>query len=50
MLNSPLLASCDLRSMNEATKTILTNSEVIAIDQDRLGNRQRLSAPKENVV
>ncbi len=42
MLNSPLLASCDLRSMNEATKNILTNPEVIAINQDKLGEQATL--------
>lgn len=37
MLAAPLLAGNDLRSMSAATKAILTNREVIAIDQDRLG-------------
>ena len=37
MLTSPLIAGNDLRSMTEATRTILTNKEVIAIDQDALG-------------
>lgn len=46
MLNSPLLASCDLRSMNEATKNILTNPEVIAINQDKLGEQAKLVSTK----
>jgi alpha-galactosidase len=37
MLAAPLLAGNDLRSMSAATKAILTNQEVIAIDQDPLG-------------
>src|SRR5215471_1023774 len=34
LLAAPLLAGNDLRSMSEETKSVLTNSEVIAIDQD----------------
>ena len=37
MLAAPLLAGHDVRSMSEATKQILNNQEVIAIDQDKLG-------------
>jgi len=37
MLAAPLLAGNDLRSMSAATKEILTNREVIAVDQDSLG-------------
>jgi len=37
MLSAPLLAGNDLRSMSAATRSILTNREVIAIDQDPLG-------------
>ena len=37
MMASPLAMSHDLRQTNEATCDILLNSEVIAIDQDRLG-------------
>jgi Alpha-galactosidase len=38
MLAAPLLAGNDLRSMSAATKAILTNRDVIAIDQDSLGS------------
>ena len=34
LLNSPLMIGCDIRDMNEATKNILMNKEVIAINQD----------------
>jgi alpha-galactosidase len=37
MLNSPLTASNDIRSMNAETKRILLNKEMIAINQDALG-------------
>lgn len=37
MLAAPLIAGNDLSSMKEETKQILTNKEVIAIDQDPLG-------------
>ncbi len=37
MLAAPLLAGNDLRSMSKETIEILTNREVIAIDQDKLG-------------
>jgi alpha-galactosidase len=37
MLSAPLAAGNDLRRMSEQTKSILTNTEVIAIDQDELG-------------
>src|SRR5262249_13942825 len=38
MLAAPLLAGNDIRSMSAATKAILTNRDVIAIDQDPLGS------------
>lgn len=34
MMNSPLLAGNDLRTMSKQTKEILTNKEVIALNQD----------------
>ena len=37
MLAAPLIAGNDLRSMSKETKEILTNKEVIAINQDSLG-------------
>jgi alpha-galactosidase len=37
MLAAPLIAGNDLRDMSEATVLILTNEEVIAVDQDPLG-------------
>ncbi|MEO7048224.1 MAG: glycoside hydrolase family 27 protein, partial [Ferruginibacter sp.] len=37
MLSAPLVAGNDLRKMSEQTKSILTNKDVIAINQDALG-------------
>lgn len=37
MLAAPLMAGNDLRKMSEETRNILTNKEVIALDQDPLG-------------
>jgi alpha-galactosidase len=34
MLRAPLIAGNDLRTMTDETKSILTNPEIIAIDQD----------------
>lgn len=34
MLGSPLMIGCDVRAMDDATKNILLNKEVIAINQD----------------
>jgi alpha-galactosidase len=39
MLAAPLIAGNDLSNMDAATKNILTNAEVIAIDQDPLGKQ-----------
>jgi alpha-galactosidase len=45
MLAAPLMAGNDLRSMSPETIAILTNPELIAINQDALGKQaQRLSA------
>ncbi len=39
MMAAPLMITCDVRNMNEATKNILTNKDIIAIDQDTLGRQ-----------
>jgi len=38
MLAAPLVAGNDIRNMNSHTLEILSDSEVIAVDQDKLGN------------
>lgn len=39
MLAAPLIVNLDVRKMNEATKEILLNKDMIAIDQDSLGKQ-----------
>ena len=39
MMNSPLMIGCDIRNMDEDTKRILLNKDVIAINQDIAGNQ-----------
>jgi alpha-galactosidase len=39
LVASPLLAGNDIRNMTPATKSILMNKEVIAVDQDSLGKQ-----------
>jgi alpha-galactosidase len=37
MLAAPLIAGNDIRNMDEETKSVLTNKDVIAVNQDSLG-------------
>jgi alpha-galactosidase len=37
MLAAPLMAGNDLRKMSEQTRSVLTNKDIIAVDQDPLG-------------
>ena len=41
MVGSPLLIGCDLMGMDDFTKSLLVNDEVIAVSQDRLGRTAR---------
>ncbi len=45
ILAAPLLAGNDLSKMDETTRSILLNKDVIAVDQDRLGIQGRRLAP-----
>jgi alpha-galactosidase len=50
MLAAPLIAGNDLRSMSATTKATLTNTEVIAVDQDSLGKQgQLVASPATNL-
>ena len=42
LMAAPLMAGNDLRSMSQETRDILTNAEVIAVDQDSLGSQGML--------
>ncbi len=39
LLASPLLVCCDVRKLDEDTKRILTNKEILKINQDKLGKQ-----------
>lgn len=41
MMAAPLMAGNDIANMDEATRSILLNREVIAVDQDKLGQQGR---------
>lgn len=41
IMNGPLIATNDIRNMNETTKRILLNEEIIAINQDALGKQAK---------
>ena len=47
ILAAPLLAGNDIRTMSAATQAILTNPEVIAVDQDALGVQGSVVATPE---
>jgi len=50
MMAAPLIAGNDVAAMSDATRAILLNREVIAVDQDRLGvqgHRVMRSGPQE---
>jgi alpha-galactosidase len=47
MLAAPLLAGNDLSKMDETTKSILMNKEVIAVDQDKLGTQGHRVGPPQ---
>lgn len=49
MLNAPLLSSCDLRNMNDATKHILLNNELIELNQDIAGKQASLISKKKGI-
>jgi alpha-galactosidase len=52
IMAAPLMAGHDVRTMSPTTKEILTNAEVIAVDQDSLGRQGLLvseSAPELQV-
>jgi hypothetical protein len=48
MLSAPLLIGCDLSKLDAFTLNLLTNDEVIAIDQDPLGKQGRLITTKDS--
>jgi hypothetical protein len=49
LLSAPLLIGCDLSRLDTFTLNLLTNDEVLAIDQDVLGKQARLVLDKDSV-
>lgn len=49
MMAAPLITGNDLRQMSPQTKEILTNKEVLAIDQDKLGVQGYRYAAKDSL-
>jgi alpha-galactosidase len=49
MLAAPLLAGNDIRTMSDQTRAILTNRDVISVDQDPLA-AQATPSPQDNRV
>lgn len=41
LLSAPLLIGCDISRLNDFTLNLLTNDEVLAVDQDPLGKQAR---------
>lgn len=49
LLSAPLLIGCPIEQLDAFTLNLLTNDEVIEVDQDPLGKSARLIADKEGV-
>lgn len=50
ILAAPLLMTNDLRELPEWARTIMTNKEIIAVDQDKLGKQGKRVTPKEETA
>ena len=48
LIAAPLMISNDVRNMDEETRRILTNKDIIAIDQDPLGKQGKRVINKDN--
>ncbi|NJD22944.1 MAG: alpha-galactosidase [Melioribacter sp.] len=49
LLSAPLLIGCDLTRLDDFTLNLLTNDEVLAIDQDPLGKQATPKIKKDNI-
>lgn len=47
LLSAPLLIGCDISKMDDFTLSLLTNDEVIALNQDRLGRQAKQVIKKD---
>lgn len=50
IMSSPLTASNDIRKMNDETKRILMNTEVIAVNQDPLGHSAEVVLHNDDIL
>jgi alpha-galactosidase len=50
MAAAPLLLGCDLDKLDEFTLNLITNDEVLAVNQDTLGKQATLVANEDNVL
>ena len=50
MASAPLLLGCDLEQLDDFTLNLISNDEVIAVDQDRLGKQAMLAANDGNTL
>ena len=50
MACSPLLLGCDLDKLDEFTLNLITNDEVLAVNQDTLGKQATLASNENNVL
>ena len=50
LLSAPLLIGCDLTKIDPFTLSLLTNDEVLAIDQDSLGRQAALVESSSDTV
>lgn len=48
LLSAPLLIGCDISKMDDFTLNLLTNDEVIEVDQNPLGNQAKQMIKKDN--
>ena len=49
LLSAPLLIGCDLTKLDDFTKNLLTNDEVLAVDQDPLGKQAKRVAKQGGI-
>lgn len=49
LLSAPLLIGCDMTHMDDFTRSLLTNDEVLAVDQDPLGKEATQIAETDSV-
>lgn len=49
MLASPLLLGCDLTKIDSFTMSLITNDDIIALNQDRLGKQAEFLYEKEHI-